>query len=144
MAKRFTWIRVASLALLFSGLSSSVWAHQYDVPVPNLAERMQLAKTGSCAQCALTDADLSYKRLSGADLINATLHSTNFMRSDLTGARFVGADLTSANFIWADVNQADFTDANLKGALMSEVKNIEGAVFCRTTMPDGSLNNVGC
>ncbi len=119
-------------------------AHQYDVPVPNLAERMQLAKTGSCAQCALTDADLSYKRLAGADLNGASLHSTNFMRSDLTSARFVGADLTAANFIWADVHKADFTDANLKGALMSEVKNIQGAVFCRTTMPDGSLNNAGC
>ncbi len=133
-----------AVTLALTSLSGLVMAHQYDVPVPNLAERMKLAETGSCPQCALTDADLSYKRLSGADLNGATLHSTNFMRSDLTGARFVGADLTAANFIWADVNQADFTDANLNGALMVEVKNISGAVFCRTTMPDGSLNNAGC
>ncbi|MHC8497445.1 MAG: pentapeptide repeat-containing protein [Actinomycetes bacterium] len=41
----------------------------------------------------------------------------------LTDANLTGANLTNANLYYADLT---------------------GTVFCRTTMPDGSINNSGC
>lgn len=137
-------IRLSAVIASTLFLCSFASAHQYDVPVPNLAERMQLAKTGGCANCELTNADLSYKRLGSAELSGAKLHSANFMRADLQGAQFKGADLSLANFIWADLNRADFTDANLAGAMIQESRNFASAIFCRTVMPDGAISNQGC
>ena len=44
----------------------------------------------------------------------------------------------SANFSGADLTGANLTDVNLTGV------NTDGVIFCNTTMPDGTINNLGC
>ena len=119
-------------------------AHQWDVPVPYLPERLQLARTGSCPNCELPDTDLSYKVLAHAELNGANLRRANFMRTELKYAKLIGADLRSANFTWADLYQANFTNANLSGALLAESRNLSEAIFFRTVMPDGAVSNLNC
>ena len=119
-------------------------AHQWDVPVPYLPERLQLARTGSCPNCELPDTDLSYKVLANAELNGANLRRANFMRTELKYAKLIGADLRFANFTWADLYQANFTNANLSGALLAESRNLSEAIFCRTVMPDGAVSNLNC
>ena len=45
---------------------------------------------------------------------------------------------TSANFSGADLTGANLTDVNLTGVIL------DGVIFCNTTMPDGTINNLGC
>ena len=45
---------------------------------------------------------------------------------------------TSANFSGADLTFANLTDVNLTGVIL------DGVIFCNTTMPDGTINNLGC
>lgn len=132
---------LSTLALLHNGQAA---AHQWDTPVPHLPERMQLAKTGSCPNCELPEADLSYKALAHTELTGANLRRANFMRTELKYAKLIGADLRSANFTWADLYRADFTDADLSGALLAESRNLSKAIFCRTVMPDGAVSNLDC
>ena len=82
-----TRLYVSSLILLSSGQAV---AHQWDTPVPHLAERMQLVITGNCPNCTLSDADLSYKELAGTTLTGADLRQANFMRTGLKDAILIG------------------------------------------------------
>jgi uncharacterized protein YjbI with pentapeptide repeats len=67
--------------------------------------------------------------LSGVNFSNATLVSTSFKNAILKGA----------NFAVADICYADFTGADLTGALgLGSAKNERLALFCNTTMPDGT------
>jgi len=77
-----------------------------------------LLETNKCPGCDLSGADLSGANLVGADL--------------------VGADLTEAN-----LTEVDLTNANLSGANLSEA-NLYDVVFCRTRMPDGSIEDGDC
>jgi hypothetical protein len=79
-------------------------------------------------QANLTGADLS-----GADLSGANLNFANLSGADLPGTDLSGADLRRANLFKADLRAADLTGADLSGTH-----------FCRTTMPDGSINNRHC
>ena len=45
---------------------------------------------------------------------------------------------TSANFSGADLTGTNLTGVNLTGLVL------EGVIFCKTTMPDGTVNNEGC
>lgn len=67
--------------------------------------------------------------LSGVNFSNATLVSTSFKNAILKGATFTGADIC----------YADFTGANLTGVIgLGSAKNERLALFCNTTMPDGT------
>ncbi len=63
----------------------------------------------------------------------------NISRANLRGANLSGANLTAAN-----LSGACLIDANLTGAIIANNTNLYYAVLCRTTMPDGSINNSGC
>jgi len=81
--------------------------------------------------------------LSGSDLENADLASTNLFLADLTNtncrnAIFKGANMQFAKLIGADLTNADLAGANMNGA------HTRDAIFCNTTMPDGTINNSGC
>ena len=62
-------------------------------------------------------------------------------------------DLSNANLDGANLTNADLTEANLSGANLY-LENLEGAnltmaylskaIFCDTTMSDGTKNNSGC
>ena len=45
---------------------------------------------------------------------------------------------TSANFSGANLTDANLTDVNLIDVIL------DGVIFCNTTMPDGTINNVDC
>ena len=49
------------------------------------------------------------------------------------GANATVGSETSANF-----SGANLTGANIIGVIL------DGVIFCNTTMPDGTINNVGC
>jgi len=74
--------------------------------------------------------------------------SNGFRTKNVSGSNFSGSDLsgvdaTKTNFKGANLNGACFVDAILIGANLKQT-NTRGAIFCRTIMPDGSLNNTGC
>jgi hypothetical protein len=71
------------------------------------------------------------------------LAGANFKGSNLGSANFSGATLTNADFRSANLDKACFVDANLTGAKLAGA-NTGTAIFCRTTMPDGLVNNSGC
>ena len=78
----------------------------------------KLKATGNCVQCDLSGADLWSEDLSGADLTQANLTKTSLKRVNLTDANLTGTNLTDANLI--------------------------RAIFCGTTMQDGTMDNSGC
>jgi uncharacterized protein YjbI with pentapeptide repeats len=85
--------------------------------------------------------------LSSADLSGASLTKAYFKFADATNANFTGANLTDALLYYTDISGANFTDADLTGASMQSAvqKGLTNpTTFCRTTMPDGSINNEGC
>ncbi|MGH2615344.1 MAG: pentapeptide repeat-containing protein [Thermomicrobiales bacterium] len=74
----------------------------------------------------------------------ANLAGQNFKGANLGSANFGDATLTNANFQGANLGKACLVDANLAGAIIDNSTNLFQAVFCRTTMPDGSINDSGC
>jgi hypothetical protein len=74
--------------------------------------------------------------------------ATGFQGNDVSGSNFFQAnftrvDATGANFRQTNLSQGCVVDTNLKGAKLS-LENAAKAIFCRTIMPDGSINNSGC
>ncbi len=84
----------------------------------------------------------------------------NVSRCDLAGyspsstLNCTGGNASRANLRKANLSGATFTKANLSGSCLVDVNftnatfakntNLANAIFCRTTMPDGSVNNSGC
>lgn len=89
-----------------------------------------------------------YADLRGANLRNADLTGADLERARLDGIDLRSANLTDANLTMTTMFEADLRGANLTGTNMSfadlEDALLEGAIFCRTTMPDGTVNNEGC
>jgi uncharacterized protein YjbI with pentapeptide repeats len=76
--------------------------------------------------------------LSGATLSGATLREASLTMASLTGANLSGAGLSKA-----DLRGANLREAELSGADMTEAK-LENAKFCKTIMPDDTMNNRDC
>ena len=71
---------------------------------------------------------------------NSDLTNTNFSNATLVATSFKGATLKGANFAGADICYVDFTGADLTGAVgLDKAINARLALFCNTTMPDGTL-----
>lgn len=64
--------------------------------------------------------------------------------ADLSEANFTGAQLAKANLEGVDLSGACLVGANLLDATIDDATNLDGAIFCRTLMPDGSINDEGC
>jgi hypothetical protein len=64
--------------------------------------------------------------------------------SNLSQANFTLADLSGANLRAANLRGACLVGADLMSAIVDESTRFTGAIFCQTTMPDGSVNNSGC
>ena len=88
----------------------------------------RLKETNECVGCELSKANL-FK----ADLTNAKLSYAN-----LSEANLVGANLRGAVLRFADLSGANLSGADITRTLMN------GATFCNTTMPDGSVLYTGC
>ena len=76
--------------------------------------------------------------------VSAALRGRNMRGAVLSGANFTLADLRGADFRGAVLDGACLLGANLAGAVIDETTVLGDAIFCRTIMPDGSLNNSGC
>jgi len=63
----------------------------------------------------------------------------NLSRANLRDASLQGVNLTRAN-----LSGACLVNANFSGATFTTNTNLANAIFCNTTMPDGSINNSGC
>ena len=57
--------------------------------------------------------------------------------------KLIGADLRKANLNNAKLKGAKLEGANLWQPDLNRA-NLEGATFCKTIMPDGSVNNADC
>ena len=94
------------------------------------------------ARTDLTGSDLIGAELTGANLYRANLIGANLYRANLTlailyGANFYGTDLIGADFYSAWLNSANFSHADL-----SNVSNVNTAVWTNSnlfgaTLPDG-------
>ncbi len=86
---------------------------------------------GSCrmSQCIFTAADLTGCGFNHSDMGGSTFEGAKLVRVKFKGAILGGCDFTGA----------DLTKANLTGADLEGVASFAGALFCQTTMPDGSI-----
>ncbi len=87
---------------------------------------------------------------SGANLQNcdftgsSALKNVNCTGCNAGGISLIGGDASGANFRGANLGNACLIDADLTNAKFNGGTNLSGTLFCRTTMPDGSVNNSGC
>jgi uncharacterized protein YjbI with pentapeptide repeats len=112
-----------------------------------MAEDINLSGV-NLSKANLTKANLIEARLFGANLSGAILNNGNLSKANLTKANLSGANLFEANLSEAHLSNANLSraflgKANLSGADLTKA-NLENAQFCRTSMPDGTLNNRDC
>ena len=101
------------------------------------AQAEQCWRAGACI--AKKGANVSQCDLAGYTAppsLNCT--GCNLSRANLRGATFSGTNFTKANLSGACLVDADFT-----GATFANTTNLSNAIFCNTTMPDGSVNDSG-
>jgi uncharacterized protein YjbI with pentapeptide repeats len=91
----------------------------------------------------LSGVDLRGANLNEANLDEANLKSADFRGADLRGANLVGSDLSGVDFSGADLSGADLSGANLKESDLSSA-NLKGTKFCKTTLPDLTVDNDNC
>lgn len=85
------------------------------------------------------------KNASRCDFSNSTIFKNRDVRgANLSSANFFGADLTGADLRGANLSGSCFIGADLQGARLGSSVNLHGAVFCRTRMPNGAIDNSGC
>jgi uncharacterized protein YjbI with pentapeptide repeats len=145
------WTKCA-IAVVALGLQTAI-------AVPVFADRVdRLLSTRSCPECDLLGANLDGAALNGANLTQANLRGANLSNTNLIGGTLLGAFLQNANlykanlrgvnFTNADLSDADLTNADLTGARLTDAvtkgANFNNAKFCRTIMPDNSINNRNC
>jgi uncharacterized protein YjbI with pentapeptide repeats len=54
-----------------------------------------------------------------------------------------GADLSDADLTNANLGSASLERASLLGANLQDTK-VDNVIYCKTVMPDGTLDNSGC
>ncbi|MBM3949749.1 MAG: pentapeptide repeat-containing protein [SAR202 cluster bacterium] len=87
--------------------------------------------------------DLSYANFSksdwtGSDLTRANLEGINLTEANLNGVSFKEAVLFKANLTGANLTDAKFDFADLEDTIM------DGVIYCRTKMNDGTTRNDNC
>ncbi|MFN8593906.1 MAG: pentapeptide repeat-containing protein [Thermomicrobiales bacterium] len=73
-----------------------------------------------------------------------TLANVDCTQCNLQGATLRRANAANANFSNANLGRTCLVEADLRGATITGGTNLRGAIRCRTTMPDGSIDNSGC
>ena len=76
---------------------------------------VRVLKSGYCARCRLSDADLVHADLRDAELQGAQLQRANFGQARLDGANLKGADLRFTSLNGASLRGADLRGSNLYG-----------------------------
>lgn len=91
-----------------------------------------------------TESELRYADLRNCNFDSSNIQTSSFDFADLSGAVFKETGLADNSFI-----AVNLSDASFEGAYLYEEDNdhgccFDGAIFCRTIMPDGSTRNNGC
>jgi uncharacterized protein YjbI with pentapeptide repeats len=84
-------------------------------------------------------ANLNGIKADGIDLVGSDLHLAT-----LREAWLVGGDLRDTDIAGTDLARSNLSLANLAAATTDANTSFEGAKFCRTGMPDGSVRNPLC
>jgi Pentapeptide repeats (8 copies) len=97
----------------------------------------------------LSFANLSFANLGGAELRGANLEGAELSFADLRGAILYQANLSGASLYGADLEGADIEGAILYQADLSRAENLiekqlDQAKLCKTTLPDGKVENRDC
>ncbi|MEH2379829.1 MAG: pentapeptide repeat-containing protein [Nostoc sp.] len=98
--------------------------------------------SGSVLRFWLTESELRYADLRNCNFESSRIQTSFFDFADLSGAVFKEAALAYNSFITVNLS-----DASFEGAYMEDDDHggcFDGAIFCRTIMPDGSTRNNGC
>jgi uncharacterized protein YjbI with pentapeptide repeats len=134
---------------------SNMWLLHVDLARSNLSEA-DLHDT-LITLSNLFGSNFSGANLRGVSIVRSMAANVNFSNADLTDAWFSGTELGKPSFVGANlqnatfsqgtiIRRADFTDADLTGATFTPLTLLgaAGDVYCRTTMPDGTINNRDC
>ena len=85
------------------------------------------------------------KNTSGCDFSGSTLFFRgDFRGSNLSNSTFTGAKLAQGDFRGANLSGSCFVDTTLLNARLGASVNLDKAIFCRTRMPDGAIDDSGC
>jgi hypothetical protein len=80
--------------------------------------------------------------------IGAVLPKIEIKKADLRNADMRGANLRDANFAGGDLRNADLSGEDLSGANLFKANltgvRLQSVKLCKTTMPNGSIDNTGC
>ena len=95
-------------------------------------------RTGACLPG--TGSNVSRCDLAGSTAFNGL----NCTGCNLSRANLRGIDARNATFTKANLSGSCLVDADFTGATFAPTTNLANAVFCRTAMPNGSVNNSGC
>jgi hypothetical protein len=87
--------------------------------------------------------NLSKCDFSGEDLRGKNLRGANLSGAVAEDANLCGADLRATNLYKTDFTFANLTRVDFRGVNLSTAK-LNGALFCQTRMPNGSINNDDC
>jgi uncharacterized protein YjbI with pentapeptide repeats len=94
-------------------------------------------------QTVFDSCDLSYGNLSGSYLFQSSFDGTKLRKANL-----IGANLAESSFRNAILDDANLSCTNLSGTILRNAStsktSFDGALFCRTGMPDESWCNDGC
>jgi hypothetical protein len=106
--------------------------------------KRQRGQTRACfaGQSCVPGAGQSNRECNFAD--STVFRDLDAQGSNLRGANFANADLAGADLRGASLRDACLINANLTGAIIDGTTSLEGAIFCNTTMPDGSTRDTGC
>ncbi|MFT4927046.1 MAG: hypothetical protein ACI8WB_003146 [Phenylobacterium sp.] len=141
-SKRWQWVEVVGLFVLFAGVGSYTWdkfiTHEkekqqaYQIistsistsgfiklkkkAVEDLVSLGEDLKKINLQGDNLIEANLSGANLSGANLSRADLSGANLNRASLIEANLLGTNLKNASLIGADLIGADLSKVNLAGA----------------------------
>jgi Pentapeptide repeats (8 copies) len=92
---------------------------------------------------SMSGANLESTDLKDMDLRYVSFWYTKLKNAHLEEADLRHANLSKANLEGAHLDGANLESANLDGANLDKV-SMRGTKFCKTTMPDGTINSDNC
>lgn len=146
MAQANLWQAVLSNANLSNANLSGAQLRAANAAAANLRRANLSGATlynAELSDAVLNDADLTGAKLGDAKASRAKLNRAVLNEASMHHIDLTGAELTQASLVNASLLQANLTDANLQGANLTGARLTE-AIYCRTRMPDGSINNSRC
>jgi uncharacterized protein YjbI with pentapeptide repeats len=133
-----TDIRASPSLFTESDMTGAIAPPEFLAQVERDRNLARLRTTGQCPGCDLQGVDFTAQSLS---LAGANLRGANLSHA------VVYREYSSTQRSWpdaVDLRGADLREANLTGAQLSPESGLDGAILCRTTLPDGSSSDRDC